>query len=86
MRALTTTVLFIIVTVLYFTAAAPTNSNLQTGRTIPTNDAEGKPYIEEVVVESVLQVRSPSKFNRQYRTNTHSSLQDGARVEARQYH
>lgn len=49
-------------------------------------DAEGRPYIEEVTVESVLQVRSPSKFNRQYRTNTQTSLQDGARVEARQYH
>lgn len=48
-------------------------------------DADGQTFVEEVVVESVLQVRSPS--SRQARTNTQTSLQDGARVaEAKIYH
>lgn len=48
-------------------------------------DTDGQPFVEEVVVESVLHVRSPS--SRQARTNTQTSLQDGARVaEAKIYH
>ncbi|PZC76622.1 hypothetical protein B5X24_HaOG204390 [Helicoverpa armigera] len=78
MRAL---LLFSLLTILYLAAAAPAKSKLQTG----TNDADGQPFVEEVVVESVLHVRSPS--SRQARTNTQTSLQDGARVaEAKIYH
>ncbi|CAH0724561.1 unnamed protein product, partial [Brenthis ino] len=43
------------------------------------NDNNGKQYIEEVVVESVLHVRSPSA-NRQARTNARTNLQDGSRI------
>ncbi|XP_037298834.1 uncharacterized protein LOC115454482 [Manduca sexta] len=55
--------------------AAPDRSILQTGR----SGADSQPFVEEVVVESVLHVRNPSA-NRQARTNTHTNLQDGARV------
>ncbi|KPJ09450.1 hypothetical protein RR48_08901 [Papilio machaon] len=42
-------------------------------------DVEGKPFVEEVLVESVLHVRSPS-VARSSRTNTNTNLQDGTRV------
>ncbi|KAH9633501.1 hypothetical protein HF086_013178 [Spodoptera exigua] len=77
MRAL---VLFSLFAIVYLNAAAPTRSKLQTG----TNDADSQPFVEEVVVESVLQVRSPS--SRQARVNTQTRLQDGASVAEKIYH
>ncbi|CAG9581067.1 unnamed protein product [Danaus chrysippus] len=45
------------------------------------NDNNGKQFIEEVVVESVLHVKSPTA-SRQGRTST--DLQTGARVQLKQ--
>ncbi|XP_049874536.1 uncharacterized protein LOC126372719 [Pectinophora gossypiella] len=72
MRVLLVLCLFTII-VGTFAAPAPQRHNLQSG----PNDNE-KPYIEEVVVESVLQVRTPT--GRTSRTNTQLNLQDGSRV------
>ncbi|CAH2049959.1 unnamed protein product, partial [Iphiclides podalirius] len=44
-----------------------------------SSDAEGKPYVEEVVVESVLHVRSPS-IARNSRANTKTNLQNGSKI------
>ncbi|CAK1601652.1 unnamed protein product [Parnassius mnemosyne] len=42
-------------------------------------DVERKPYVEEVVVESLLHVRSPS-VARNSRADTKTNLLDGSRV------
>ncbi|CAK1544419.1 unnamed protein product [Leptosia nina] len=55
---------------LSLTSGAP-QSKLQFGN-------DNKQVLEEVVVESVLHIKSPS--GRQARTNTRTNLQDGARV------
>ncbi|KAJ0182769.1 hypothetical protein K1T71_002138 [Dendrolimus kikuchii] len=67
--------LLTIAILLALAAAAPAGSKLQTG----PNDVNGVPYVEEVVVESVLQVRPSS--TKQARVNTQVNLQDGARVD-----
>ncbi|KAL0901911.1 hypothetical protein ABMA27_007056 [Loxostege sticticalis] len=41
---------------------------------------DNQPFIEEVVVESVLHVRSAEPGARQGRTNLQTSLKDGSRV------
>ncbi|CAG4983946.1 unnamed protein product [Colias eurytheme] len=66
--------IFILLSVLFVLSvvfAAP-QSKLQFG------EYDNKQVIEEVVVESVLRVKSPS--GRQARTNSKTNLQDGARV------
>ncbi|XP_047526804.1 uncharacterized protein LOC125064066 [Vanessa atalanta] len=56
-----------------FVSAAP-QSKLQFG-----NNENNKQVVEEVVVESVLHIKSQSG-NRQARTDARTNLQDGARV------
>ncbi|XP_046965062.1 uncharacterized protein LOC124533678 [Vanessa cardui] len=56
-----------------FVNAAP-QSKLQFG-----NDENNKQVVEEVVVESVLHIKSQSG-NRQARTDARTNLQDGSRV------
>ncbi|KAG7310828.1 hypothetical protein JYU34_003654 [Plutella xylostella] len=66
--------IFFLMVMVALCVAAP---QLQRG----SQDTGSQQFIEEVVVESVLQVRSPSA-GRQARTNTQTSLKDGARVAA----
>ncbi|KAL0851531.1 hypothetical protein ABMA28_007320 [Loxostege sticticalis] len=44
------------------------------------SEPDNQPFIEEVVVESVLHVRSAEPGARQGRTNRQTSLKDGSRV------
>ncbi|XP_063395695.1 uncharacterized protein LOC134680500 [Cydia fagiglandana] len=67
-------VLLIFLVVLAAVAAAPQKSTLQAGPT----DTGSQPFIEEVVVESVLNVRAPA--GRQARTNTKTDLAHGTKV------
>ncbi|KAI8438070.1 hypothetical protein MSG28_010714 [Choristoneura fumiferana] len=64
----------ILLVVLAAVVAAPQRPTLQSGPT----DTGSQPFIEEVVVESVLQVRAPA--GRQARTNTRTDLAQGSRV------
>nr|XP_053618401.1 uncharacterized protein LOC128679916 [Plodia interpunctella] len=66
--------LLVVATLVVCHAAPQRQTSLQAGN----HHGDSVPFIEEVVVESSLHVKTPTA--RQGRTNTKTSLQDGARI------